>query len=238
MRFPFAASSYVWTPPSPGDPSQVPSLRSEGSSRGVMVNLNANRRMVFTNDDELSVAVILLARRDVVALCDQPPAVRYVDTHGVQRDYTCGYLATMVDGETIAIAVKPVQIAQRDTFIETLELIARQIPRAFADSVTLMTELDCPAWLVANSVSILSVNRQRERDDVTDNTVLAIVANIQGAVLIGDIVEMSGLAGRAFRSIIRLISKGALVAMLGKRFDYDVYVSKNAAFFAGTGALL
>ena len=151
-----ANNSFVWTPPSASLGSRTPSIRSAGSSRGVDIHHAANRRVLFESDKERKVFVVTLARQDVADVHDQPAPVDYIDKDGVARQHTFDFLVTKIDGEKVAVAVKSEE--KEEKLRETLELIAQQIPTTFADSVTVMTELDVPWWLDANSILMLSVN--------------------------------------------------------------------------------
>jgi len=55
----------------------------------------------------------------------------------------------------------------------------------------------------------------------------AAVADLVGAVKIGDLIAHTGLAGRGFRSIARLIGADELALQTPMRIDYDSRVIRR-----------
>lgn len=216
-----------WTPPLPTRATRLPPLRSRGSCRGALTDTRRNRTLVYESRLKRNVALMLIARRDVVDIHDQPPAVLYVDVEGKPRQHTFDFLAVLADGRKIAIAVKPAEKVEHSRFDEKLALIAAQTPKSFADAAALWTDAHMSRSAVANAELLHSASRDIGLDDQADEAVRDIVRNSTGRWKIADIVSRSGLAGRAFRAVIRLIFLGELTLAdeeRDQRVDYESIV--------------
>ncbi|SEO36830.1 TnsA endonuclease N terminal [Paracoccus alcaliphilus] len=154
---------------------------------------------------------LLLARPDVVEVWDQPPPVCYQDTTGRKRSHTFDFLIAVTSGKRIAIAVKPDAIAERQGFRETLQRIRAATPLSFADKVVLITERSyCPS--AARNAQKLHDFR-RTPDPEADGSIETLVRGLSGPTTIAELVEASGLGGRAFRAAFKAIYAGVLRAI-------------------------
>ena len=71
------------------------------------------------------------------------------------RKHTMDYLAVLEDGRRIAIMVKPQMAIERKRLDVLMRRIARQIPRAFATHVVIMSERDVPRAALAKTLAEL-----------------------------------------------------------------------------------
>jgi hypothetical protein len=221
--------SAYWRPPGPSVATRIPSPRSRGSSRSSIVGGAEPRRIYCESGLEEKAAYSLLADPNVVDLWEQPAAVEYVDEYGKKRRHTFDFVVLLKDGTRIAIQVKPWKRSEKWRAI--LARIAAQMPRRFADFVLLLTERDLPRDLVHNSVLIHAVRRDPPRG--YDEQLREIVATLNGSVKVADLVKHSGLEGRGFRAVVRLIANGELIVHGNGRIDYGTSVSRAATPPAG-----
>jgi len=222
--------SSVWIPPRPSRATRQIALRSKRSFRGALVSpfndCPEGRSVVFDSRLELKTLLVILARTDIVDLWDQPPAVSYVDTTGKRCTHVFDFLAIRTGGRKSAIAVKPVELAERLKFRETLTLIARQLPPGFADEVVLVTERTLTREEVYNAEMFHAFRRHRWPE--VDAAVAQIIDSLEGLVLIGNIVRATGFGGRAFRSVVLHIADGHLEQIGRGVIDYDTRVKRRA----------
>ncbi|MFD2739799.1 hypothetical protein ACFSUD_09485, partial [Sulfitobacter aestuarii] len=69
----------------------------------------------------------------------------------------------------------------------------------------------------------------RQPDPMVDSAMRNAVSDLVGAAKIGDLIAYTGLGGRGFRSIARLIGARELELQRQMRIDYDSYVTRRAA---------
>lgn len=213
----------AWSSPSPSTASRLPPARSRGFCRGAMVDPNSNRALVFESSLERNLALMLMADRRVTHIQDQPEAVHYRTPDGRFHRHTFDFLATLVDGTRVAIAVKPTAKVERSGITAVLDLIRTQVPN-FADRFVLRTEKHITKTRAANAQLIVRSRRGRNEDDVT--AVRTVVASLTGSMRIDDIVTLSNLGGRGFNAVICLIDDGVLAPVREERIDYRTPVCK------------
>lgn len=198
--------------------------KSRGACRPSVVIHNCE--VMCESGQERDAALIIGSDPDVVDLREQPPAVTWVDAEGTPRRHTFDFLATLRSGKKIAIAVKPMEVAKRTRFLETLSLIARQLPCSFADGVKLVTDEDLPLDHVHNAV--LLRQSLRTSNPGHDEFIKGLLAEHKCAT-IGQIVEASGLEGQAFQAIIRLIASGVVRVIDNARIGYLAKIELTAS---------
>jgi hypothetical protein len=216
--------SPYWRPPGPSVATRIPSPRSRGSSRSSIVGGAEPRRIYCESGLEEKTAYVLHAHPNFADLWEQPSAVKYIDHHGKKRRHTFDFLLLLKNGTRIAIQVKPSKRSAK--WKPILERIAAQMPRRFADYVLLLTEKDLPRNDVYNAMLIHAVRRDPPRG--VDERLREIVMTLNGSVRIADLVKHSGLEGRGFRAVVRLIANGELRVHGGGRIDYGTSVSRAA----------
>jgi len=197
----------------------------KGSLRGAGVTSKGKRRiMYFESGAELKAQLILQARPDVREIYEQLPRVQYVDERGKHRTHTFDILAHMTNGERIAIAVKPYEVAKRKGFFEELAIIAPQVPQEVADRVVLLTDrqLRGPALFKAELIHAVRL----DEDPESDACVRAALDQVSGSLTIADLVARSGNKGRSFRAIVRFIADGMLEVCTAGRIDYCTVVAR------------
>lgn len=198
--------------------------KSRGACRPSVVVHNCE--IMCESGMERDAASIMAIDPDLVELREQPPAVTWVDAEGTLIRHTFDYLATLRSGQKIAVAVKPMEVAKRTRFRETLDLIARQVPRSFADGVRLVTDEDLPRDHVHNAVLLRQSLRTSNPEH--DELIKRLLSEHRGAT-IGQIVEASGLEGQAFQAITRLIASGAVRVIDNARIGYLARIELTAS---------
>ncbi|WP_123225467.1 TnsA endonuclease N-terminal domain-containing protein [Paracoccus methylarcula] len=198
--------------PLPSRATRKPAARSKASSRGHIPGQTRQdghlRLRYFESKQEQNVLFQLLAHQDVMDIWDQPPPVHFRDAEGRRKTHTFDYLITLTGGRRIAIAVKPAAVAERQGFRETLQRVRAATPLRFADEVVLITEQNyCPS--AARNAQKLHDFR-RTPDPEADKIVTELVHDMSSPTSIAELVQRSGLGGRAFRAIFRAIFAGIL----------------------------
>lgn len=197
--------------------------KSRGACRpSVVVH---DHEVMCESGTERDAALSMAANRDVVDLREQPPAVTWFDADGTPRRHTFDFLATLRSGKKIAIAVKPMAVVKRTRFLETLGLIARHVPRSFADGVKLVTDENLPLDHVHNAV--LLKHSLRTSNAAHDELVKGLLAE-HGRASIAEIVQASGLDGAAFQAIVRLVASGVASVIDNARINYGAVIELAA----------
>jgi len=174
---------------------------------------------------EKRVALTLLARENVAGLESQVP-FSWKDKEGSTRTHFFDFRATMTDGSRVAIMVKYDKKLEQEAFRAHIAHIAEQVTESFADRVRLMTEAHLDPVELHNATLF---NAVRKPDPEADAIMRDAVADFVGAVRIGDLISHTGLAGRGFRSIARLIGAHELALQTPMRIDYDSHVARRIA---------
>ncbi|MDX7952926.1 TnsA endonuclease N-terminal domain-containing protein [Lichenihabitans sp. Uapishka_5] len=196
-----------WRPPAASLSTRRISLRSKGSARPSIV-CPKDRVIHCESDLERRVALCLLAHSSVVDLVEQPAPVAYTDHDGRTRTHTFDFIATLRDGNRLAVVVKPsTKVATQGTH-RLLESLAKQVPASVATRFQVMTEKHVPADRLHDATLINSA--RLNSDPALDEKLRVIAAGIDGAVTIERLVEASGLGADAYRAVVRLIADGTL----------------------------
>ncbi|GJD77367.1 hypothetical protein [Methylobacterium gregans] len=222
-----------YTPVQLSRASRKPSLRSKGSLRGAFVIPGELRQILVESRIEKTCALWLSTLSDVVQLDDQPAAVHFVRPDGTLNQHTFDFLAHFSNGRRIFFAVKDEARAVKYDAMGFLAHIAPQIPKSRADGVMLYTERTISPAAQHNASLFHAV--QRDREHPADAVVGDVIATIQGAVQIADIVRASGYGALAFRAVVRLIQQRVLLLTADERIDYATRVTV-AARHIGEGA--
>lgn len=201
-----------FTRPLPSRATRKPSARSKASSRGHVTGGSPSdaspRLRYFESKREQEVLYLLLARPDVTDVWDQPSPVSYRDATGRKRSHTFDFLITLTDGRRIAIAVKPAARVERQGFRDTLQLIRAATPLSFADEVVLITERSYTPSAARNAQKLHDY--RRTADPEADQAIADLMQGLSGPTTIAELVETSGLGGRAFRAAFKAIYAGLL----------------------------
>ncbi len=117
-------------------------------------------------------------------------------------------------------------VVKRTRFRETLNLIARHVPKSFADGVKLVTDENLPLDEVHNAV----LRRQMLRTSNPDHDALIKeLVTEHGRSSIAQLVEASDLKGQAFQAIIRLLASGIIRAVDNARIGHNTMIELAAA---------
>jgi hypothetical protein len=171
--------------------------------------------MVTESYLEARVRTVLLARRDIIHLREQPPAVPYVDLEGRRHNHTFDFLATQSDGSRIAISVKP-SAKVSSHFRAELCNIAAQVGKDYADGTVLVTERSVPSDVLSNAQLICSVREDRDYDAYAQ--LVDLLRTLRGAASIADIGSTLKRTTSGFRAVVRLIAAGFLVPLTSGPF--------------------
>ncbi|WP_376987267.1 TnsA endonuclease N-terminal domain-containing protein [Bosea sp. R86505] len=210
MKNPLPASpAPIWRPPGPSMASREVHSSSRGACRPSLVGGTVPREIRCESGLERKAGLALLTHPQVADLQEQPPSVAWKDAAGHPHRHTFDFLAFLHDRRKLAVAVKPKAIADK-RFADQLAMIAKQLPRSFADGVLLLTEQDLPRDLIHNATLVHQSRRVVDVD--LDRQLLSLVGDNPG-VTIGQLVKASGRGGDAFRSIVRLIGSGPIVTV-------------------------
>lgn len=118
--------------------------RSKASLRGNMVAMlpgfERPRILQFESALEYAFLCLMLVRDDIHHVWDQPPAIKYIGVDGRPAKHVFDFLLTLVGGEKIAIAIKPMDRVLSRNFVTELERITSSVPKQFADRVLLITD--------------------------------------------------------------------------------------------------
>lgn len=204
-------------------------MRSKRHAVGALVDPRKNQVLQFESILESDLLYILLTQKNVADVWEQPTAVEYVDEEGVSRQHTFDFLATIIDGQRIAIAVKPEELVESSGIRKTIDLIEEQSTGEFADTFCYRTEAHITREAAFNGRVIHRCRRMR--DEAKVEAMARFVSGLNGAAMIGQVALRSRMAGNAFAAIVNLIDDGVLNVFKG-RIDHDnfVYPAKlNAA---------
>ena len=116
--------------------------------------------------------------------------------------------------------------AAKADFVAEMHCLARQVTSNFADRVSLITEKHLDPIELHNAELIHSV---RLADPEPDAAVRAVVANINGAVEIRDLVAAAGVSGRGFLAVVRMIGRHELELITHERIEPEVLVRRRSA---------
>ncbi|MCJ2120007.1 Tn7 transposase TnsA N-terminal domain-containing protein [Methylobacterium sp. J-001] len=214
-----------FTPPEGSTAARRIVVPDKGSLRGALVTRSERPRVItYESNVERRVLLVLLARPDVVELREQVEPVSYADADGIPRKHTFDFLVTRSDGTRILVAVKHSGwVLRHPEFEPELALIARKVPKRMADRVVMMTDREASRDQVHDAALIHSARADRRPED--DRVVNALAISLVGTTTVGALVAASGLEGRGFRAIVRLIAKGVLRRPHGGRIAYGTEVS-------------
>ena len=169
----------------------------------------------------------LEARTDVRDVWEQPPALTYVDDDGEEKGHVVDQLVTLDDGSKYAMLVKPKRKVGTTRLERIRDLLAAQAPRDFADFYVIVNEDKLPRHRVSNGRLYATVRRYGPFSGDPDvATVLAAVDATDGTTTVGEVVERTGLGGRAFVALVRCVVDRH-VAMVGDHaFDYPAPIRR------------
>ncbi|MDP4032014.1 MAG: TnsA endonuclease N-terminal domain-containing protein [Pseudorhodobacter sp.] len=200
--------------------------RSKSSVRGFLfAHLPAQdrpRQIIYESNLERRVLLTFLARRDLVDIWDQPPAIPYRAETGSIRHHTPDFLVTLQTGLRLAIAVKPLAAVERLGFRNELAHVRRATSPAYADELVLVTDADLNDADVRNA-ELLHIARQRLDADARQ-VIRRILADLRREQTFASIVAQSGLAEHGWAAMICAIHAGEASTDRGRRIGHQTLV--------------
>lgn len=217
-----SAMEEPFRPPLPSAATRKLPLRSKSSNRGSLVNPATGVVTDYHSVPERNTLLVTLARRDVLNVHEQPPAVEFRDIDGKLHHHTFDFLVHLTSGRKVAVAVKPYDVAARKNLMATLQAIAAQLPAGFADEVKLITERNLHPDDVYNAELIQSVRTHPNPE--SDEQVRAVACTLVGAATIECITTQFERRGEAFRSVVHLIYRDELRLVGARRITHGARV--------------
>ncbi|MRX50290.1 hypothetical protein GI374_07480 [Paracoccus sp. S-4012] len=219
------SDQYLQLPEPPSAARRIAMGAKHHFSGTLVFGEGAGRTMQVESHTEMQVALVMLARPEVIDLENQLPH-RWTDRDGALRTHFFDFRVSLRNGSRIALIVRSARKAANLDFRQTVRLIASQVLPEFADQVGVMTEKHLDPIEVHNAELIQSV---RQSDPEADAEVRSVISGMVGAGRIGDLAERTGLRGRGFRAVVRLIRRQELVLATHERITHDALVRKRAA---------
>lgn len=211
--------------PIPSQTSRKISWRSRGSCRGTAVlRLNGSQQIVvYESLLELMCILLITTRVDVLAVWDQPPAIRYRRPDGTLHEHTFDYLIELETGPRYAIAIKPKAMIAKRRFDIELGYVAAAMPENFADDVILLSEAD---FTRAQALNAQRYHEFAKSPDIeADKKIMRVASQAREPRPLADLIDLSGLAGRGFRAAFRAIIEGRLSQLNPGKIGLQTLVS-------------
>jgi len=181
------------------------------------------RTMDIESNTELRVALVTIARSDVVGLENQVP-FNWVGPGGKSATHHFDFRVLMADGRRRAIMVKSEYRRRQLKVQKELAQIAAQVTPDFADDVVVMTERDIDPIELFNAEMM---HEMRRADPEADAAARRAVGEIFASVQVQDLVEAIGLGARGFRAVVRLIRSHELTLINKVRIAHEAYVCRR-----------
>lgn len=154
------------------------------------------------------VLFLMLARRDVYDVRDQPPPISYCDENGRISTHYFDYLLKLTSGRRLALAVKPWAIAEKTRFREQLARISAATDLSYADHVILITDRSFRRVDALNAARLHLFRRQRNRH--ADQIIATLARQLHTPVTIAELCRLANLGEHGFAAIFRAIYAGLL----------------------------
>jgi hypothetical protein len=210
--------------PQPPNAARSIKMGVQGHFTGsLIVGNDEGWEMEFESHTEKQVALVMLARRDVVSLENQVP-FEWVDLNGKPTTHHFDFRVTQRDGTRVMLIVKHSKKAAQAQFRAEMRLLASQVTADVAHRVSLVTEKHLDPIELHNAELIHSV---RLPDPEPDALVRRAVAGITGAAKIQDIIMKAGCSGRGFLAVVRLIRSHELELVSHERIEPEVLVRRR-----------
>lgn len=175
---------------------------------------------------EMQVAMVMLARRDVVHLETQVPCL-WVDVRGKTNTHFFDFRLVLRDGARVALIVKPAKDAQDPEFRDMTARIAAQLTPDIADRVCVMTDRHLDPIELHNAELLHGC---RAPDPEVDAAARRLVQGIGGgAVRIGTLARALNVGGRGFLAVVRLLRCHELELARHARIAHETFVKRSAA---------
>jgi hypothetical protein len=175
----------VWEAPLPSTASRKPAKKSMRSVRGSLIDIDRNRVLVFESVLEAFLLEILIARRNIVLIEDQPPAIPF-RLDGIWHEQTVDARVTYSDGHREGFVVKPASQLELDqTAVKVAALKSENVPK-FADNIIFVTELNITRAKGMNATEINASRKNKNQGEC--NEVLAALQGLRKPVPLWELV--------------------------------------------------
>lgn len=216
----------VTLPFAPNAARRIP-LKSKGHFSGHLIVGNGSGQVMEVESNlEMRVALVLSMRPEVTDLENQTPLRWWCAETRQWRTHYFDFRASLRDGTRTAVIVKPSRKLACEAFRAEVRQIAAQVTERFADRVSLMTERDIDPIELHNATFLDGL---KERDPEADAAVRRAMIGVLGARTIGEITAGTGLAGRGFRAVGRLLKTRELALSRRVRITNEAHVHRRAA---------
>lgn len=220
-----------YKPPLPSRATRSFAARSKSSVRGFLfAQLPAQdrpRQIIYESNLERRVLLTFLARRDIVDIWDQPPAIPFSAPSGALRHHTPDFLAILDTGLRLAIAVKPWASVERLRFKDELSRVRSAMSPAYADELVLITDADLNDAQVRNA-ELLHIARQTV-DPEARKVVGGVLVKLKGEQTFASILAESGLGDRGWAALICAIHAGEANVDQSRRIGSHTLVHPRGA---------
>ena len=220
----YASHTGGLVPPEPQAAARQVAMGAKHHFSGTLVcGADEGRAVDVESHLEMQVALVMLARRDVIHLETQVPSA-WVDMHGTPKTHFFDFRLTLRDGTRVALVVKYAKKAQQREFRDITARIATQVTPAVADRVFVMTERDIDPIELHNAELLHSC---RAPDPEVDAAARRLVMNISGSARIDTLVRKLEFGGRGFRAIVRLLRSHELDLARHDRISPEAFVRRR-----------
>lgn len=221
----------VSPPPALPDVCQLPEVRKTARTvplRGKFsgrAHLNlpvpaTSMTALFTTESfsESKTIITLVVRPDFHDLAVQVGPVAFTNADGRLSQHFIDIVFTDTAGKRTAFLVKNRRRAACPKFQDAaLRIAAAAVPQ-YADEVQIVTDEDLDPLEVLNASRFLYY--RRFPDPEADGRIQEVIASLIGPAPIVQLMRMSGLGGRAYRSVFRAIFEGTLTRCSGGEIDH------------------
>ncbi|MEB2845979.1 hypothetical protein VKY48_16195 [Endobacterium cereale] len=191
---------------------------SHASVRGQTVDSARNIVLRFESILEYFFAHILMSRKEVVRIEDQPPPVKF--NLGKNRKHYFDFRATFSDGWRTGFNVKPSDLLERDQTFEKMDAINAVHTPSFSDDILVVTEVEVTRAKGLNAVDVNQARRNRNQSEC--DQVLDRLLVIGEPIKIWRLQDMIGDPGMVWDAILCLLyDKKVHIQTPGLRFSDD-----------------
>lgn len=200
--------------PRPSRSTRRAAKRSKASSRGgIVAHLPGRRNPIiiqFESKLEQRVLYLLLARKSVWDIREQPEPFKYHGRDGRRKHHFFDFLVTLTSGRIVAVAVKPMKLVVRHRFLLDLEDIRSAMTREFADDVVLITDQDFTKAAALNAERFHAFARCR--NESLQKRLEDLACSVTFPQTVEAMQKRLGAGADGFRAIFLAIFDGVLSA--------------------------
>jgi hypothetical protein len=204
--------------------------RSKSSSRGgVVVQLpswSRPRIVYFESKLEQRVLFLLLARRDLIDLWEQPPSITYFDLDGFRRVHHPDFWVHLSSGRRLLIAVKPAKIVEEQKFVKKLTCVRSAMGKDYADDLLLITDQDFSKAEALNAERFYEFSRSK--NERAFERLCELIPSMSFPTTIAVLMEALQFGDQSFRTIVIAIYEGLLSVDKTELIDTSSLIYRGA----------